>query len=160
MKMMRIAVQSPSQLKKALLAECLRIQQEKADNARQAMQDVQESANEHQGSIEDKFESFREACHIQRELFGHQLEEAERGLVVLQRLRDAHVLAGVPGLGSVVETDAHTYFISVSIGEFKVDGKTYCAISAFSPLFLAMANHRVGDTFKFRGRSYHIKAVY
>ena len=158
--MTRTAVKSPSGLKQALLAECLRIQQEKADNARQAMEDVQESANEHQGSIEDKFESFREACHIQRELFAHQLEEASRGLMVLQRLRNTHVADGVPSLGSIVETDVHTYFISVSIGEFVVEGKSYCAISTFSPLFLAMANHRAGDTFKFRGRSFHIKAIY
>jgi hypothetical protein len=53
-------------LKQQLLSECRRVQQLKADNARQAMLDVQESANESQGAIEDKFESFREACQIQR----------------------------------------------------------------------------------------------
>lgn len=160
MKNTKTAAPSNARLKRALREACVLLQQEKVAHARQAMEDVQESANEHQGSIEDKFESFREACHIQRELFARQHEEAMRGLEVLQRLPEAHLTQGVPGLGSVVETDVHTYYISISLGEFFVDGQAYCAISAFSPLFLAMAHHRAGDTFQFRGRNYHVKAIY
>ncbi|MCC2544975.1 hypothetical protein LJY25_00840 [Hymenobacter sp. BT175] len=146
-------------LKQELLAECRRLQQQKVDTARQAMLDVQESANESQGAIEDKFESFREACQIQRDLYARQLDEALSGLQVLQRLPDAHTPRNQPGLGSVVVTDSQTYYISLSLGEVKVGGQTYCAISAFSPLYLAMAKTQVGETFSFRGKTHRIQEI-
>ncbi|TGE28750.1 hypothetical protein [Hymenobacter metallicola] len=147
-------------LKQRLLAECRRVQQQKADNARQAMLDAQESATESQGAIEDKFESFREACQIQRDLFARQLDEALTGLQALQRVPEARCPKDQPGVGTVVVTDSQRFYISVSLGEIKVDGEPYFAISAFSPLFQAMATSRVGETFNFRGKHYHIEEVF
>ena len=63
-------------LKRQLLQECLRIQNEQISAAKTAMNEAQESANEHHGAMEDKFESFREACQIQRDMFARQLDEA------------------------------------------------------------------------------------
>ncbi|PJJ60259.1 hypothetical protein [Hymenobacter chitinivorans] len=147
-------------LKKQLLSECRRVQQLKADNARQAMLDVQESAKESQGAIEDKFESFREACQIQRDLFARQLDEALNGLQALQRVPEARPPKNQPGVGTVVVTDSQRFYISVSLGEIKVDGTPYFAISAFSPLYQAMAQSRVGETFSFRGKPYRIEEVF
>ncbi|QDA62114.1 hypothetical protein [Hymenobacter jejuensis] len=147
-------------LKQQLLAECRRVQQQKADTARQAMLDVQESANESQGAIEDKFESFREACHIQRDLYARQLDEALSGLQVLQRVPEARPPKDQPGLGSVVVTNDQRFYISVSIGEIQVEGEPYCAISAFSPLFQAMSSSRTGESFDFRGKRYCIEEIY
>ncbi|MBG8553499.1 MULTISPECIES: hypothetical protein [Hymenobacter] len=157
---MATTVLSRQQLKQALLAECLQLQQQKVHHARQAMEQVQESANEQPASGEDKFESFREACHIQRELFARRLEEAQRELQLLQRLPDRFGVGGTMGPGSVVVTNRYTYFIAISLGEIELDGQKYCAMSAFSPLFLAMASHRVGDTFSFRGQQYTIEEVF
>jgi hypothetical protein len=121
---------------------------------------VQESANESQGAIEDKFESFREACHIQRDLYARQLDEALTGLQVLQRVSDMPPPKDQPSLGSIVVTDSQTYFIALSLGEIKLDGQTFCAISAFSPLYQAMRTTRTGEAFSFRGKSYQMQAVY
>lgn len=118
-----------------LLEECRRTQQQKADTARQAMELVQESANESQGAIEDKFESFREACQIQRDLFARQLDEALTGLQVLQRVSDVRPPKDQPSLGSVVVTDSQTFFVALSLGEIHVEGQPYFVISAFSPLY-------------------------
>ena len=154
-----MTTQEHTTLKQQLLAECRRVQQQKADTARQAMLDVQESANESQGAIEDKFESFREACQIQRDLYARQLDEALSSLQVLQRLPDVRTPRDEPRLGSIVVTDAQRFYIAVSLGEIAVDGEKYFAISAFSPMYQAMAKCHVGQTFTFRGKPYRIEEI-
>ncbi|SHJ49362.1 hypothetical protein SAMN02745146_3241 [Hymenobacter daecheongensis DSM 21074] len=151
--------QQRTTLRQQLLAECCRIQQLKADNARQAMLEVQESANEGQGAIEDMFESFRAACQIQRDLFARQLDEALLGLRVLQRIPAVQPHPEQPNLGTIIITDTQRFFIALSLGEITVAGEVYCVISAFSPLYLAMASRRVGDTFAFRDKKYCIKSI-
>ncbi|MCB2376864.1 hypothetical protein LGH70_04685 [Hymenobacter sp. BT635] len=147
-------------LKQQLLSECRRVQQQKADNARKAMLEVQESAQESQGTPEDTFESFREACQLQRDLYARQLDEALTGLQALQRVPEARSPKDQPGVGTVVVTDTQRFYIAVSLGEIKVEGEPYFAISAFSPLYQAMAQSRVGDTFSFRGKPYRIEEVF
>ncbi|UYZ64220.1 hypothetical protein [Hymenobacter weizhouensis] len=146
-------------LKQRLLAECRRMQQLKADHARQAMLAVQESALEDH-SAEDVFESFRETCQRQRDLFARQLDEALSGLQVLQRVPEARSPKNQVGLGSVVITNTQRFYVSLSLGEIRVDDTAYFALSAFSPLFQAMAPHHPGDTFQFRGQTYRIQEIF
>ncbi|WP_227006419.1 hypothetical protein [Rufibacter latericius] len=139
------------EIKHRLLDECLRQQTDFVDHARQAMEEAQSSANESQGAIEDKFESFREACHIQRDMFAKQLDEAIGKLSILKRIVRSKVNEDV-SLGSIVRTDAQNYFISVSLGEINIDGEKYFAISAASPVFQAMAGKTKGESFTFRDK--------
>ena len=137
--------------KNQLLDECLKIQTDFVENARKAMEDAQNSANESQGAMEDKFESFREACHIQRDMYAKQLAEGMDKLSILKRIVRSKVNDTV-SLGSVIRTDAQNYFISVSLGEIKVKGETYFAISAASPVYKAMADKTKGESFTFRDK--------
>ncbi|GAB2535358.1 hypothetical protein GCM10027189_16010 [Rufibacter soli] len=138
-----------------MLDECLRQQTDFVENARLAMEDAQASANESQGAIEDKFESFREACHIQRDMFAKQLDEAIGKLGILKRIVRNKVNEDI-SLGSIVKTDAQNYFISVSLGEIEVDGNKYFAISPASPVFQAMAGKTKGDSFTFRDKKIQV----
>jgi hypothetical protein len=142
-------------IKHRLLNECLRQQTDFVENARQAMEEAQASANESQGAIEDKFESFREACHIQRDMFAKQLDEAIGKLGILKRIVRNKVNEDI-SLGSIVKTDAQNYFISVSLGEIEVDGNKYFAISPASPVFQAMAGKTKGDSFTFRDKKIQV----
>ncbi|WP_460892565.1 hypothetical protein [Rufibacter soli] len=142
-------------IKHRLLDECLRQQTDFVENARLAMEDAQASANESQGAIEDKFESFREACHIQRDMFAKQLDEAIGKLGILKRIVRNKVNEDI-SLGSIVKTDAQNYFISVSLGEIEVDGNKYFAISPASPVFQAMAGKTKGDSFTFRDKKIQV----
>lgn len=147
-----------STLKQQLLAECRRIQQEKVETARQAMLEVQESAQNTE-TAEEAMESFREVCHRQRDLYARQLDEALTGLQVLRRVGEVKSPQSQPGLGSVVVTDSQRFYVSLSLGEIKVEGQPYFALSAFSPLYQAMANSQTGTSFVFRGKSYQIKEI-
>jgi len=146
-------------LKQRLLNECLRIQNLQIQTAKSAMDEAQESANEHQGAMEDKFESFREACQIQRDMFAKQLDEAITTLSILKRINATKENKNIM-LGSVVITNTQKFFISVSLGEISVEGEKYFAISAMSPLFKAMVNKNVGEEFSFRSNNYRIEAIF
>lgn len=146
-------------MKQRLLNECLRIQNVQIQTAKSAMDEAQESANEHQGAMEDKFESFREACQIQRDMFAKQLDEAITTLSILKRINATKENKNIM-LGSVIITNTQKFFISVSLGEITVDGEKYFAISAMSPLFKAMVNKEVGQEFSFRDNSYCIEAIF
>jgi transcription elongation GreA/GreB family factor len=146
-------------IKEKLWEECLRQQTDFVDNARKAMEEAQTSANESQGAMEDKFESFREACQIQRDMFAKQLDEAISKLSVLKRIVRTKINEDV-SLGSIVKTDAQNYFISISLGEIAVDGEKYFAISAASPVFQVMAGKTKGDTFTFRDKQIKVLDVF
>lgn len=147
------------ELKRQLLHECIRIQNEQVSAARTAMEEAQESANEHHGAIEDKFESFREACQIQRDMYAKQLDEAMTGLNILRRVNVGKENSEIM-LGSVVETNLQDFFISTSLGALKLNEKTYYAISPMSPLFKAMNGKAKGERFALRDKEYEIKNVY
>ncbi|MFC5270012.1 hypothetical protein [Adhaeribacter terreus] len=148
-----------TELKRQLLQECLRIQNEQISAAKTAMDEAQESANEHHGAMEDKFESFREACQIQRDMFARQLDEAMGVYHVLKRINSMKENSEIM-LGTVVETDTQDFFVSASLGAIKVADKTYFAISAMSPLFKAMAGKNKGESFAMRDKQYTIKNIY
>src|SRR5688500_5623569 len=120
------------ELKQQLLEECMRLQRMQIQNAKSAMEEAQESANQQQGSMEDKFESFREACQIQRDMFAKQLDEGMTALSVLKRVV-IHKQNNDVTLGSGVSTNEQKFFISISLGEIQVDGDKYFAISTMSP---------------------------
>ena len=147
------------ELKKKLLQECTRILNEQISAAKAAMDDAQESANEHQGAIEDKFESFREACHIQRDMYARQLDELISTMAVLKRI-NATKMSNEVAFGSVVQTELQNYFIGVSLGEIKMDGVSYYAISGMSPVFKAMAGKTAGESFNFREKDYKIEQIF
>jgi hypothetical protein len=62
--------------------------------------------------------------------------------------------------GAAVVTNAGTFYISVSIEQFKVDGETYIGLSVHSPLFLVMKGKTIGDRFTYNGREYSINDIY
>ncbi len=163
------AVPIPPATKAALLNECRHRQQTKADTARQAMDEAQASANGHSGAMEDKFESFRESCQIQRDLFARQLDDALTGLEVLRRLEESAARTGpqapapaVACLGTLVETDrGGRFFLSISLGPLPdpKGGAPWLAVSTSSPIGQVLVGRRVGDHFLFRGETHTITAV-
>lgn len=144
--------------KKRLLQESIQILNTQINAAREAMEDAQNSANEHDGAMEDKFESFRENCQIQRDMYARQLDELISTMALLRRINATKVNHDV-SLGAVVHTELQNYFIGVSLGEIKIDGESYFAISGMSPIFKAMMGKTAGETFTFRDKEYKILQV-
>lgn len=136
-------------LKKKIWESCLAKQQSLAATAKEAMSDAQEAANEERGSMEEKFESFREQLIRDRDMFARKLSEHILGIDALRQI-DVNRKFSKVQLGSVVVTDKQKFFISISLGEIKVGKESFFAISTQSPLFQQMEGKQAGETFEFR----------
>ncbi|WP_116543935.1 hypothetical protein [Pontibacter virosus] len=147
------------ELKKKLLQESTKLLNMQIQAAKEAMDEAQESANEHHGAIEDKFESFREACQIQRDMYARQLDELITTMGVLKRVNSTKENKEV-SFGAVVMTELQNYFIGVSLGEIKIDGESFFAISGLSPLYKAMEGRTSGESFVFRDKTYKVLQVF
>ncbi|EPR71413.1 hypothetical protein [Cyclobacterium qasimii] len=63
-------------------------------------------------------------------------------------------------LGAVVKTDKMTFFPSVSLEQFEVDGHTLFGISREAPIYNEMKGKKKGDAFSLKGQNYKIIDVY
>lgn len=147
------------ELKKKLFEACLAKQKSLIDNSNEAMLQAQESANEEKGAMGEKFESFREQCQIDRDMYAKQLQEAISGFATLKHINVEKEYDKVT-VGAIVVTDTQSYFIAVSIGSLKIDNKNFFVISPQSPLYLAMAGHKKNESFTFRDKTHKILDVF
>jgi len=144
-------------LKKALLHKCIDIQKNNVGLAKKAMEDALSSANEEKVT-EELSDSFRESMHATRDMYARQAQEGVNNLGLLNRIMvQEHDKVK---FGSVVFTNFQNYFISTSLGELKIDDKSFQTVSTLSPLFQILADKRKGDTFMFLDRLYTVIEVF
>ncbi|WP_226388791.1 hypothetical protein [Penaeicola halotolerans] len=146
-------------IKQAIMKQCLQKQSDLITTAREAMKEAQDTANEQDNAIEEKFESFKAQMQQDRDMYAKKLDEHLSNMAVLKRISSTMVNQTVTQ-GSVVVTSAQNYFISISIGSITVEGKNYFAISSQSPIYEAMAEKKKGDTFEFRGQKITLLDVF
>jgi hypothetical protein len=89
------------------------------------------------------------------------LSIANEEMNVLQQLKTVEKVSHVKaGPGAVVITNKGTFFISVGIEKFTIDGKNIMAMSAKSPLYLAMKGLPKKSKFHFNGKGYTIIDIF
>lgn len=89
-----------------------------------------------------------------------QLQFVEEEMDLLHRLNIDAPLHDTVHMGSVVETDKRTFFVSVSLEEFEVKSEKVFGLSTKAPLYGEMRGKGKGDTFEFNGTKYEIKDIY
>lgn len=62
--------------------------------------------------------------------------------------------------GAIVETDKGTFFISVAIDDFELEGEKIYCISPEAPIYKEMVGKQKGDHFTFRDKKYRIKELF
>src|SRR5258708_32444545 len=121
-----------SDLKKQLHAHCGALVQQRIADAKQAMDNAQESANqEEKSSVGDKYETGRAMAQIARDQAAQQLDEELKLKNTLDQI-NLNSSAKV-GLGSLVITNKTNFYISISAGKLIVNGDEFMAISVQSP---------------------------
>lgn len=144
--------------KQILYNHCLAYVQQRIDTATEAMRAAQESANsESKSSAGDKYETGRAMAQLERDRHAQLLADAQRMLQELQQIDLS--TAAVVRAGSLVKTGQGTFFISISAGRISLDGIDYMAVSAASPIGVALRSKRVGDTAVFNNVRYVIEAI-
>ncbi len=149
-------------LKEKLLKACISKHQSVIDdfNARlhelnQSMQNINDEEIDG-GQNAQKMRMDAEALALINQL---QFANTEMGL--LQKMNfENESRADQAKLGAVVATDKETFFVSSSIEQFNVNGKTYLGLSIHSPLFKAMAGKRKGDEFSYNNVAYTITEIF
>jgi hypothetical protein len=93
-------------------------------------------------------------------LLSDQLQFATHELEELRRLHSYldHVHFTVE-FGTLVTTDKGIFFVSTSIEQFTVEGKSIFGLSVHSPLYKEMKGKKVGEIFTYHNTSYLIKEI-
>lgn len=151
-----------SNLKKRMLEACIVKQQSLIDDFKERIKSLTET--EGLGN-EESYDNTELSIHASRiseiNALNQLLEFANREMNLLENLKITQDLMQDQAIvGAVVETDQKTFYISASIENFTVDGKSYIGISAHSPLFLEMSGKRKGDAFSFKSRTYSITDIF
>jgi hypothetical protein len=125
-------------------------------NARKAMDAAQESAmSDGKSSAGDKFETGRAMAHRDRDMYAKQLALALNEKEVLYKINTKieHTLVS---LGSLVETTAGIFFLSISMGKIVIDDVSIYAVSTQAPICFDMMGKKVGESFVVQNKEHRI----
>lgn len=148
-----------SSLKTQLYLACTAYVDERIEGIQKAMDEAQQAANaETKSTAGDKHDTSRAMMHQEKENMARQMAEALKLKNALAQINPDHQ-ANEIGPGSLVETNAGTYFLAIGIGKLDVEGKPYFVLSAASPIGQQMLGLKAGGSFTFNGRNFQVKAV-
>ena len=130
------------------------------DNLRQNIHEMQSSEVLISESTFDlDTQSFNEETNDMIRRLAQQLDFALEEMWVLDSIDPAAPIH-YPALGAIVVTDKMTFFVSVSIERFEVNGEQLFGLSMHTPLFQEMKDKKAGDSFSFKDRTYTIKDIF
>lgn len=146
-------------MKQSLYQLCLDFIEQRIKTATEALQQAQEASNDDtKSSAGDKFETGREMAQQDINRNKQLLADAQQQKSLLLSLKDIGVLPKARN-GSLVVTNQGSFYISISAGQLQVDGKTYFAISAASPIGKLLIGKAIGEEFTFNGKTYSVIEV-
>ncbi len=125
-----------------------------------AMEAAQESANDQsKSSMGDKYETSRSMGQLDRNMHARQYEQIRQERLVLERI----ALSDAPervAVGSLLETSAGWFFVSVSLGIITFEGQKVTAVSSASPVGLSLLGKKKEDRFRFLNKDQMINGMF
>ncbi|MCY2685874.1 hypothetical protein [Salinimicrobium sp. TH3] len=125
---------------------------------------IQEMKNSEMAVNEDQYDlgqgGFNSGSSEMIENLDRELNFVLKEMDLLQILKENLGIKDRVALGSIVETDKATFFPSVSIENFDVNGKSFLGISRDSPIFQEMTGKKKGESFRFGDQEYFIVDLY
>ncbi len=150
--------------RRQVIEACMALLRHTAATARQEMDSAQQQSNDYGANV-DRYDSFRTKMMRQRDMYAKQLSNANAGLRVMEEM-----LRTPPPVraehGAIVITDRQGFFMSAGIGRFLVPfggaatAETFFAISAQTPVYMALKGKRMGDTFTINGVTQTIREIF
>ncbi len=126
------------------------------------MDSAQQQSNDYGANV-DRYDSYRTKMMRSRDMYARLLANATAGLRVLNELLKLPPL-GVAIHGAVVVTDSQRFFLSIGLGKFTVDcggmREDYYAISAQTPVYVALNGKAVGDSITVNGVVQQITEIF
>jgi membrane-bound lytic murein transglycosylase B len=147
-------------LKEQFKAAGTAILQKRIATIEQAMLSAQEAANnEEKSSAGDKHETARSMAQLTNEMNATQLDEARNDLSVLNSIGTA-LIHTEAGIGAVVITDQHVFYISLGLGVVDVAGKKVVFLSPNAPIALQLHRKQKGTHYTFNGKQVLINDIF
>jgi transcription elongation GreA/GreB family factor len=89
-----------------------------------------------------------------------ELNFANEEMELLNKMQVGNKVADFVTIGAVVKTDSMTFYPSVSIEKFVVDGEELFGLSLKAPIYEEMKGKRKGETFQYKGTEYTIQELF
>lgn len=142
--------------KEQIHSRCLEVVRERLHLIRDALKDAREGANEEtKSSAGDKYETGRAMMQLESEKLYEQLGQAQQDELKLIRI-NPKISCDAVMEGALVETDQMNLYFALSVGKIALDGQEYMSLSTNSPLGEVSLGHKAGESFSFRGKTFHI----
>ena len=141
-----------------VICSCIEQQEHIATIAKQEMDSAQQQSNDYGANL-DRYDSYRTKMMRSRDMYARQYSNALAGIRCLQDLQKLPPFDTVEH-GACVVTDRQKFFLSIGTGKFSVGNEVWFAISAQTPIYMAVKGHTVGDTFVINGQSQTIKEIF
>ena len=145
-----------------VICSCIKQQEHIAFVAKQEMDSAQQQSNDYGANV-DRYDSYRTKMMRSRDMYARQLANANAGLRVLGDLLRMPPF-DTADHGAIVVTDRQKFFMSIGLGKFQadIDGTTadFYAISAQTPVYLALKGKKAGDTMTINGQTQTITEIY
>jgi transcription elongation GreA/GreB family factor len=146
-------------LKQQLYDRCVHDVTTRISSIQDAMKAAQSDAGEEtKSSAGDKYETGRAMMHLEIEKLSMQLNDAVKARQILEQLdpdKETHQVQ----LGSIVLTTNGNFFMAISAGPFKAEGKDFFCISPGSPIGGVLLGKKAGEGFSFRNKEGIVKKV-
>lgn len=151
--------------RRKVIQACISHQKHIASVAKLEMDSAQQQSNEYGANV-DRYDAYRTKMMRARDMYAKQYSNAEASLRHLQEMMQKPPFDHAEH-GAIVITDKQRFFLSIGAGKFLVPfqqtpneiQQTYFAISAQTPIYLALKGKTVGETFVFNGMSQTIEEI-
>ncbi len=118
-----------------------------------------DAQNDAKGSAGDKHETALSMMHLEQEKLNYKLQEVLEQKNILDKI-DASAIHKRVALGSVVQANGMTLFISTALPKISLEGKNIFALSPQSPLGSKLMGNEVGVSFDMNGKPYTIENIW
>jgi transcription elongation GreA/GreB family factor len=147
-------------IKKILYNQCKEIAITKIETLKEAISNAQNAANsETKSTAGDKHDTARAMMQLDVEQKSKQLAEAQK---LVQTFAQFNPNSGKNSisLGSLVISKTAKYYISISLGKIEMESEIYYAVSAISPIAMAMMGKSKGDHFEINGNRMEVLEIF
>lgn len=118
-----------------------------------------DAQNDAKGSAGDKHETALSMMHIEQEKLNHKLREVLEQQAILNKI-DATQPHKKVALGSLLQTNGMTLFISSALPKISHEKNTIFALSPQSPLGSKLMGNTLGYCFELNGKKYVIESIH
>ena len=141
-----------------VICSCIEQQEHIASIAKQEMDSAQQQSNDYGANV-DRYDSYRTKMMRSRDMYAKQYSNALAGIRALQDLLKLAPFDTVEH-GACVVTDRQKLFLGIGAGKFSVGNEVWFAISAQTPIYMAVKGSKVGDSFIINGQCQTVKEIF